>query len=389
MQEKLKKRLAGALALIWLLAIASAYTSDLGLGISNAWYEAAMVAAAGAGIQIWYWGYCLKRYPNANPSERKKFMALSAVICVVVFFASTQWSAVMLGGKIATMAYMQDAIGRADKKGAELYTRSLREYNLGGQIGGLADRFDEQAQNEAGGDRSGSGMKGEGDVFFALRLTGANFRMVSKNIETNHTKQEELWKQLQEAIDAARQISMNVIQQESRSAAFRENILAFSKQIAVMNKTIAGMDNTSSEKFVEAVNENLKMLEAKSGDSAAQKDAVTRAGRLVDQAKTIVGQITKKKVEMPGANASDDLVPIVSMDEAVFRYWQKCLPEWAMAIILDFAYIPIILALAIGKRQDNEEETRERAEAAAAAERERLAAEEARKAESRRKFSSV
>jgi hypothetical protein len=346
------KKDIGAMSLIWLIAVASAYTSYVGLKISNAWYEAAMVAAAGAGLQVWTWSYYRRRFPKANPQEKKWFMILAGFVCVVVFFGS------------------------------------LRESNLGGQIGGLADRFDEQAGREAAGDNSGSGMRGQGDVFFALRLTGANFRMVAKNIEDNRGKQEDLWKQLQEAIDQARQISMNVIQQESRSAAFRDNILEFSKQIAVMNKTIAGMENTSSEKFVEAVNENLKMLEAKSGDAQAQKDAVTRAGRLVEQAKTIVAQITKKKVEAAG-NASDELVPIVSMDEAVFRYWSKCLPQWCAAIILDFAYLIIILALTIGLRQDKEEEEREKTEAAAAAEQQRHEAAEARRETARGKLSSM
>jgi hypothetical protein len=282
-----------------------------------------------------------------------RYGAIAVAICVLVFWFSTQWSVVSMGGKDAVSTHMQRTLAKAEMQGLRLYRRAATEANVGPQLQALSQNFTDLARREAGG--AFSGLRGEGDVVATLRNTSQLFANLAGSVQGADKESRQNYDRVRELIGQARATAARMEGTDiSDGEEVRRNNLEFARQLGEINAVMARMAQTSSVGFVREANKNLTSLtmSAKAEDRPEQKAAVERLKALVDGAQTVVGRIT-------AAGDSDDtnveIFTMLSTQKAIWTYWRDILYAWAGATTLDFAPLFFMLLLAIAYDREKEE----------------------------------
>jgi hypothetical protein len=335
------------------LCFVSFYTSKVGYQTTTK--DAVIywgMAFGGAFFQFSTFWFLAEYFARGTRKERVRYGAIAGAICALVFWFSTQWSVVSMGGKDAVSTHMQRTLAAAEMQGLRLYRRAATEANLGPQLQTLSQNFNDLARREADG--AFSGLRGEGDVVATLRNTSQVFSNLASSVQGADKESRQDYDRVRELIGQARATAARMEGTDiADGEEVRKNNLEFARQLGDINAVMARMAQTSSVGFIREVNRNLTSLtmSAKTEDRPEQKAAVERLKALVDGAQTVVGRITS-------AGDSDDTTvetfTMLSTQRAIWTYWWDVLYAWAGATTLDFAPLFFMVLLAIASDRENE-----------------------------------
>ena len=315
------------------------------------------MAFGGALFQFSTFWFLAEYFARGTQKERVRYGAIAAAICVLVFWFSTQWSVVSMGGKDAVSTHMQRTLAAAEMQGLRLYRRAATEANLGPQLQTLSQNFNDLARREAGG--AFSGLRGEGDVVATLRNTSQLFANLAGSVQGADKESRQNYDRVRELIGQARASAARMEGADiSEGDEVRKNNLEFARHLGDINEVMARMAQTSSVGFIREVNKNLTSLtmSAKAEDRPEQKAAVERLKALVDGAQTVISRIT-------GAGDSDDtsveIFTMLSTQRAIWTYWRDVLYAWAGATTLDFAplFFMVLLAIAYDRQIQEQDDS--------------------------------
>ena len=342
------------------LCFVSFYTSKVGYQTTT---KDAIIywgmAFGGALFQFSTFWFLAEYFARGTRKERVRYGAIAAAICVLVFWFSTQWSVVSMGGKDAVSAHMQRTLAAAEMQGLRLYRRAATEANLGPQLQTLSQNFSDLARREAGG--AFSGLRGEGDVVATLRNTSQLFANLAGSVQGVDKESRQNYDHVRELIGQARASAARMEGADiSEGDEVRKNNLEFARHLGDINEVMARMAQTSSVGFIREVNKNLTSLtmSAKAEDRPEQKAAVERLKGLVDGAQTVISRIT-------GAGDSDDtsveIFTMLSTQRAIWTHWRDVLYAWAGAATLDFAplFFMVLLAIAYDRQSQEQDDLRQ------------------------------
>jgi len=336
------------------LCFVSFYTSKVGYQTTTKDPIIYWGMAFGGGLfQFSTFWFLAEYFARGTRKERVRYGAIAGAICVLVFWFSTQWSVVSMGGKDAVSTHMQRTLGAAEMQGLRLYRRAATEANLGPQLQTLSQNFSDLARREAGG--AFSGLRGEGDVVATLRNTSQLFANLATSVQGADKESRQNYDLARERIGQARAAAARMEGADiSEGDEVRKNNLEFARHLGDINEVMARMAQTSSVGFIREVNNNLTSLtmSAKGEDRPEQKAAVERLKSLVDGAQTVIGRITS-------AGDSDDtsveIFTMLSTQRAIWTYWRDVLYAWAGAATLDFAPLFFMVLLAIAYDRQTQE----------------------------------
>ncbi len=336
------------------LCFVSFYTSRVG-------YETATkdpviywgMSFGGALFQFSTFWFLAEYFARGTRKERARYGVIAGTICVLVFWFSTQWSVVSMGGKDAVSTHMQRTLAAAEMQALGLYRRAANEENLGPQLETLSRNFTDLARREAGG--AFSGLRGEGDVVATLRNTSELFANLAGSVAAADRDSRETYDRARELIAQARAAAARMQGADISDAdEVRKNGLEFARRLGDINEVMARLAHSSSMPFIRVVNRNLTSLtlSARVDDRPEQKAAVERLKTLVDGARAVIGQLT-------AAGDSDDVnietFTMLSTQSAIWRYWRDILYAWAGATTLDFAPVFFMILLAIAYDRQTQE----------------------------------
>jgi hypothetical protein len=338
------------------LCFVSFYTSKVGYQTTT---KDAIIywgmAFGGALFQFSTFWFLAEYFARGTRKERVRYGTIAAAICVLVFWFSTQWSVVSMGGKDAVSTHMQRTLAAAETQGLRLYRRAATEANLGPQLQALSQNFSDLARREAVG--AFSGLRGEGDVVATLRNTSELFANLSRSVQGADKESREHYDRARELIGEARAAAARMEGADiSEGEEVRRNNLEFAKHLGDINAVMARMAQTSSVGFIREVNRNLTSLtmSAKAEDRPEQKAAVDRLKTLVDGAQAVVGRITSAS---DGDDTNVQIFTMLSTQRAIWTYWSDVLYAWAGATTLDFAPLFFMVLLAIAYDRERQEQS--------------------------------
>ena len=338
------------------LCFVSFYTSKVGYQTTT---KDAIIywgmAFGGALFQFSTFWFLAEYFARGTRRERVRYGAIAVTICVLVFWFSTQWSVVAMGGKDAVSTHMQRTLAAAEMQGLRLYRRAATEANLGPQLQTLSQNFNDLARREAGG--AFSGLKGEGDVVATLRNTSQLFANLAGSVQGADKESRQNYNDARELIAQARGSAARMEGADiSEGEEVRRNNLEFAKHLGDINAVMARMAQTSSVGFIREVNKNLTSLtmSAKGEDRPEQKAAVDRLKTLVDGAQTVISRITTPG---DGDDTNVEIFTMLSTQGAIWKYWRDILYAWAGATTLDFAPLFFMILLAIAYDRENQDPT--------------------------------
>jgi hypothetical protein len=310
------------------------------------------MAFGGALFQFSTFWFLAEYYARGSRKDRAQYGAIAAAICVLVFWFSTQWSVVSVGGKDAVSTHMQRTLADAEMQGLRLYRRAATEANLGPQLQTFSQNFSDLARREAGG--AFSGLRGEGDVVATLRNTSQLFANLARSVEGVDKESRQNYNRARESIGQARAAAARMEGADiSEGDEVRKNNLEFARHLGDINEVMARMAQASSVGFVRVVNQHLTSLtmSAKAEDRPEQKAAVERLTAVVGGAQTVIGQITAAG---DGEETNVQIFTMLSTQRAIWTYWRDVLYAWAGATTLDFAPLFFMVLLAIAYDRENE-----------------------------------
>src|SRR5262245_27334844 len=164
------------------LCFVSFYTSKVGYQTTTKDFVIYWcMAFGGALFQFSTFWFLSEYFARGTSADRVRYGAIAGAICVLVFWFSTQWSVVAMGGKDAVSTHMQRTLAAAETQGLRLYRRAASEANRGPQLQTLSQNFTDLARREAGG--AFSGLQGEGDVVATLRNTSQLFANLATSVQ--------------------------------------------------------------------------------------------------------------------------------------------------------------------------------------------------------------
>jgi len=338
------------------LCFVSFYTSKVGYQTTT---KDALIywgmSFGGSLFQFCAFWFLAEYFARGTHKERTRYGIIAAAICVLVFWFSTQWSVVSMGGKDAVSTHMQRTLAAAEVQGLHLYRRAAAEANLAPQLQTLSQNFTDLARREAGG--AFSGLRGEGDVVATLRNTSELFANLAGSVATVDKESRQNYDRARELIAQARATATRIEGADiSDGDEVRKYDLEFANRLGDINEVMARMAQTSSMPFVRVVNKNLTSLtmSAKTDDRPEQRAAVERLKTLVEAAQAVIVQLTS-------ASDADDVkietFTMLSTQGAIWQYWRDILYAWAGATTLDFAPLLFMILLAIAYDLERESTT--------------------------------
>lgn len=286
---------------------------------------------------------------------------LALVIMPLMFYFSTQWTVVAIGGKTAMSSHIQTTIVSADKAALDIYRQLTAEKNMAPQLKSLATQYAELAGREKDGAFSGS--KGEGDVVATLRSTSNLFLNAANTIEGVADKGDDLYAEYQKYSDTARKIQADLSGTEvTNGPEVRKLLLKFGGNLSDINRVLTRMRGTSAVEYVKTMNKNLGQLAMNPTDKStqAQRDAIDHLKTTVSAAQAVVTQITST-----GGVADDSNQNFAMMEpaEAIWAYAGKVGFAWGAGIALDlFPFIWAFCSLLTAKEAKEDKEEAEDAE---------------------------
>jgi hypothetical protein len=304
-----------------------------------------------------FWLSLFQWYPKADKEKKSKLQLIVVGGCAVIFFGSTLWSVIGIGGISAMTYHMSGTINDADAIQGSLSRRVEREWSVATSLQYLEQQFQTLSNLE---EKQGafSGYANTGDVTIQLESLSkalGNLRTVlQKNAEESRTD-------LSESKDRVEKLRQIVDEPETPIS---KRMSDFSKALTSLNEVFQRVQSRQMASFVREISGDLDTFAAvqapmqKNDVGEAQRAALDRLKATVVAAKQTLKKISE------GAESSEEIklknLTTISPGMAVIKYAGAIVGEIAAAIALDFFPVIffIILALTadIRKKEQEEEE---------------------------------
>lgn len=353
--------------LVSLLACAvSAYTTQQGLAtVTSDVLVSAGVALAGGFFLFVFSLFLMWRFPYADTGRQMGYGVVTAIVLLLAFGFSTQWSVIAMGGKDALSIHMQRVLQEADAQSLGLLRQAAVEANLAPQLASLGQQYDDLATRETRG--AFSGLRGEGSVVATLRNMSQMFNNLSRTVKGVDGEKKTLYDQYKELSAEARKIASDIEQADVReSEKIRRSNLAFSRVLGDINEVMTRMREASSAAYVRVVNQNLGSLTTTSrpGDTVEQREALARLEGLKDAAVKVVAQISGGR--RPEDEAAAQTFTMLPAARAVWVYKWDVFYAWAGGLAIDAIPTIFVILLTLGRPEEEDELDDERQAAAMA-----------------------
>jgi hypothetical protein len=342
-----------------LACLVSAYTTQQGLATATSDLLVSVgVAVAGGAFLFVFSLFLMWRFPYADRHRQLGYGAVTAVVLLLAFGFSTQWSVIAMGGKDALSIHMQRVLDQADDLALRQLRQSSVEANLAPQLASLAQQYEDLASRESRG--AFSGLRGEGSVVATLRNMSQMFGNLSRTVRGVDTEKRALYDRYKELTAEARKVAAETEAADvSESDKIRRNNLAFSRILGEINEVVTRMEEATTSSYVRVVNQNLGSLTttARAGDTAEQKDAIERLGGLKDAAVKVVAQISGgRTLEDDRAFQTFMMIPAA---RAIWVYKWDVFYAWAGGIAIDLIPTIFVILLTLGRAREEEERERD------------------------------
>ena len=342
-----------------LACLVSAYTTQQGLATATSDLLVSVgVAVAGGAFLFVFSLFLMWRFPYADRHRQLGYGAVTAVVLLLAFGFSTQWSVIAMGGKDALSIHMQRVLDQADDLALRELRQSSVEANLAPQLASLAQQYEDLASRESRG--AFSGLRGEGSVVATLRNMSQMFGNLGRTVKGVDTEKRALYDRYKELTAEARKVAAETEAADvSESDKIRRNNLAFSRILGEINEVVTRMEEATTSAYVRVVNQNLGSLTttARAGDTAEQKDAIERLGGLKDAAVKVVAQISGgRTIEDDRAFQTFMMIPAA---RAIWVYKWDVFYAWAGGIAIDLIPTIFVILLTLGRAREEEERERD------------------------------
>jgi hypothetical protein len=342
-----------------LACLVSAYTTQQGLATATSDLLVSVgVAVAGGAFLFVFSLFLMWRFPYADRHRQLGYGAVTAVVLLLAFGFSTQWSVIAMGGKDALSIHMQRVLDQADDLALRELRQSSVEANLAPQLASLAQQYEDLASRESRG--AFSGLRGEGSVVATLRNMSQMFGNLGRTVRGVDTEKRALYDRYKELTAEARKVAAETEAADvSESDKIRRNNLAFSRILGEINEVVTRMEEATTSSYVRVVNQNLGSLTttARAGDTAEQKDAIERLGGLKDAAVKVVAQISGgRTIEDDRAFQTFMMIPAA---RAIWVYKWDVFYAWAGGIAIDLIPTIFVILLTLGRAREEEERERD------------------------------
>ncbi|MEW5981149.1 MAG: hypothetical protein AB1806_02125 [Acidobacteriota bacterium] len=342
----------------------SAYTTQQGLAtVTSDLLVSAGVALAGGFFLFVFSLFLMWRFPYADSGRQVGYGIVAAIVLMLAFGFSTQWSVIAMGGKDALSIHMQRVLEEADAQALGLLRQAAVEANLAPQLASLGQQYEDLAARETRG--AFSGLRGEGSVVATLRNMSQMFNNLSRTVKGVDAEKKVLYDQYKELSAEARGIASEIEQADVReSEKIRRSNLAFSRVLGEINEVMTRMREASSAAYVRVVNQNLGSLTTTSrpGDTAEQLDALARLEGLKDAAIKVVAQISGGR--RPEDEAAVQTFTMLPAARAVWVYAWDVFYAWAGGIAIDAIPTIFVILLTLGRPEEEDDLEEERQAAA-------------------------
>jgi len=303
------------------------------------------------------WLRLLEKFPRVNQRERRQYLALMAGICVITFFASTQFTVITWGGRDAVRTHHEQTLQAADAQALKLYRRQAAIANSAEQFDGYAKQFDRIATEEAAKGTM-SGMTGAGSVVNTLRNVAGLLENMSSTSAKTDKVYAKMYAEFKEASARARKVVADIekIQLDDLDR-LRALNLQFGMELALINEVTARMAETSSATYLKATIDSIGELTkiSHSSDKPEQKAALEAIAPVVESTQKALLRIT---TQAPGSTEEIEVHTFSSISPiaAIYKYWSFLLWAWAFGVALDFFPVCFLALETIGHRSEREEE---------------------------------
>lgn len=343
----------------------SAYTTQQGLAtVTSDFLVSGGVAIAGGFFLFVFSLFLLWRFPYAETHRQVGYGLVTVAVLGLAFGFSTQWSVISMGGKDALSIHMQRVLEQADAQALGLLRKAAIEANLAPQLDSLAQQYESLASRETRG--AFSGLQGEGSVVSTLRNMSQLFGNLGRTVKAVDAENKVLYDRYKELSAEARKVAAEIEQADvGEGEKIRRNNLAFSRVLGDINEVMTRMREASSASYVRVVNQNLGSLTTTSrpGDTAEQREALTRLEGLKDAAVRVVAQISSgRRPEDEGQVQTFTMLPAA---RAVWVYAGDVFYAWAGGIAIDLIPTIFVILLTLGRPEDEADHEEERRRAAA------------------------
>ncbi len=353
--------------LVSLLACAvSAYTTQQGMATATSDLLVSVGVALAGGFFLFVFSlFLMWRFPYADPNRQIGYGIVTAIVLLLAFGFSTQWSVIAMGGKDALAIHMQRVLEQADGQALSLLRQAAVEANLAPQLTSLSQQYEDLAARETRG--AFSGLRGEGSVVSTLRNMSQMFANLGRTVKAVDVENRALYDRYKDLSAEARKIASETEQADVREGdKIRRNNLAFSSVLGEINEVQTRMREASSAAYVRVVNQNLGSLTttARATDTAEQKDALARLETLKDAAVKVVGQISGGR--RPEDELQAQTFTMLPAARAVWVYKGDVFYAWAGGIAIDAIPTIFVILLTLGRPVEDDEREDERQAAAMA-----------------------
>lgn len=347
--------------LVSLVACAvSAYTTQQGLAtVTPDLLVSAGVALAGGFFLFVFSLFLMWRFPYAAPGRQIGYGIVTAIVLLLAFGFSTQWSVIAMGGKDALSIHMQGVLQDADAQALGLLRQAAVEANLAPQLTSLGQQYEDLAARETRG--AFSGLIGEGSVVATLRNMSQLFRNLGGTVKAVEAEQKALYEQYKGFSAEARKIASEIEQAGvGESEKIRRSNLAFTRVLGDINEVMTRMGEAKAADYVRVVNQNLGSLTttARPGDTTEQRDALARLEGLKNAAVKVVGQISGGR--RPEDEAQMQTFTMMPAARAVWVYKWDVFYAWAGGIAIDAIPTIFVILLTLGRPEEEDELDEER-----------------------------
>lgn len=345
--------------LTWITSIISAITTILGLlGYLNPgkpWYARELVAVtvglAAMLIPPVFWGAMYKKFPLAPRRMKNLYFLVITALGLVIFFMSTVFSVMGIGGDEALQRHMYVTIEEAEIRLDSLYKQAVAQRQIAPLLENLAKQFNELAKGESAGKYTGT--QGYGTVaatFDQLAVTCSNLK---KTLDASSALGDENHKKINVKITALR----SVVFQDSANTHARNSV--FAGYLNELNGLFTVMAGASVLPAVKEMSANLDKLTLKTVDNS---DLGNRQGQTLKNASEgVVGAAKASLVKAiseiePRDKSNDRPFAVESMSTAIFKYAGHIAAAWASALALDFWPLVGLFVLSLVAMSQNGEE---------------------------------
>lgn len=245
----------------YVLSVISGFTTWQGLKASLVQSDSSMtrdllpaiIAIAIVSVQFLVWPYLFRYYSVSTPSERSKIMKFVLPgFFILIFFASTIFSVIGLGGESALLYHMSNTAQEADMTLNKLTKKVETDYSIRTTLSTYSKHFANLSRSESEG--AISGFRGSSEVVRQLKVLSEALENVVDVVDVNYVE-----RQKEVDVVKAKITQMKAIA-EDRAVTIAEKQIQFSKMLTDLNQSFQKIKSKDLMVLIGDISKNLDVI---------------------------------------------------------------------------------------------------------------------------------